>query len=78
MSYRESKGSKPFRVSKNKKQISFIKKISGFNEIEEKIPKKGYIPPEIEQNNPNNINLNDDVLNEEREHDEIIDELEEK
>lgn len=73
-----SKGAKPFRISKNKKKISFFNKFEGIEEIETSIPKTGFIPPEANSNNVNNIIINEEEEQRERNRDEILEEMEEK
>ena len=52
--FRDSKGSKPFRTSKNKCPIGYFKKFNGGNDVEPLIPKVGFIPPGINSNNIQN------------------------
>lgn len=76
--FSESKGSKPFRISKNKKPITFLNKVVNNNEIEPNIPKEGYVPVEIREEKQNNNILNENnniyLINQE----EILNEMEEK
>ena len=72
--FRNSKGAKPFRISKNKKPISFFGKLEQNNSVEPIIPKNGFIPPglsnQIEpapnqnENVPEILDIQNQIVNE--------------
>ena len=74
--FRDSKGSKPFRTSKNKCPIEYFKKFNNGNDVEPLIPKVGFIPPGIKTNNIQNAE-NEDINNIEFGNNQILDEMNE-